>query len=82
MRIFVVGAGPAGLYFSILMKRLDAAHEITVVERDGPDDTFGWGIVFSDQTFGYLEENDEPSFRRIVESCQVFLKCVSLPKFR
>ncbi len=72
MRILVIGGGPAGLYFSILMKRLDPTHEVTVLERDGPNDTFGWGIVFSDQTFSYLEERDEPSFRRIVEGCQTW----------
>ncbi len=69
MRIAVVGGGPAGLYFAILMKRLDAAHDITVYERDGPDDTFGWGIVFSDQTFAYLRDSDGPSFEAIVRAC-------------
>lgn len=72
MRVFIVGAGPAGLYLAILLKRRDPGCEITIVERDGPDDTFGWGIVFSDQTFSYLEESDAPSFRRIVESCEVW----------
>ena len=66
MKITIVGAGPAGLYFAVLMKKADASHQITVLERDGADDTFGWGIVFSDQTFAYLEESDEPSFRDIV----------------
>ncbi len=54
------------LYFAVLMKKADASHRITVLERDGADDTFGWGIVFSDQTFAYLEDSDEPSFRDIV----------------
>jgi 2-polyprenyl-6-methoxyphenol hydroxylase-like FAD-dependent oxidoreductase len=66
MKITIVGAGPAGLYFALLMKKANASHQITVLERDGADDTFGWGIVFSDQTFAYLEESDEPSFRDIV----------------
>ncbi|HYV06751.1 MAG TPA: NAD(P)-binding protein, partial [Blastocatellia bacterium] len=43
MRIKIIGAGPSGLYFAILMKQQSAAHEITVIERDGPNDTFGWG---------------------------------------
>ena len=56
----IVGAGPAGLYFALLMKKADPTCEISVLERDGADDTFGWGIVFSDQTFSYLRDNDEP----------------------
>ena len=50
MRIVCIGGGPAGLYFAILMKKLDPGHQITVVERNRPHDTFGWGVVFSDQT--------------------------------
>ena len=72
MRIHIIGAGPAGLYFAIRMKNLDPAHEITVLERDGPADTFGWGIVFSDQTFGYLEAADAPSYREIVAACETW----------
>jgi anthraniloyl-CoA monooxygenase len=71
-KINVIGGGPAGLYFAILMKRQDPSREILVVERDGPDDTFGWGIVFSDQTFSYLEEGDRPSFKQIVEACEIW----------
>jgi anthraniloyl-CoA monooxygenase len=70
VRITILGGGPAGLYFALLMKRLDAAHQVVVVERDGPNDTFGWGIVFSDQTFDYLRESDEASHEAIVASCQ------------
>jgi anthraniloyl-CoA monooxygenase len=66
MRITIVGAGPAGLYFALLMKHADPSHEITVIERDGADDTFGWGIVFSDQTFAYLRDSDAPSFDDLV----------------
>ncbi len=50
MRIVCIGGGPAGLYFGLLMKRLDPAHSVTVVERNKPYDTFGWGVVFSDAT--------------------------------
>jgi len=72
MRITIVGGGPSGLYFAILMKKLDPASRITIIERDGPDDTFGWGIVFSDQTFSYLEESDDQSFLSIVRACQTW----------
>ena len=70
MRIIVLGGGPAGLYFALLTKQLQPSSEVTVIERDGPDDTFGWGIVFSDQTFDYLRENDAPSFSAITAACQ------------
>ncbi|HKP84780.1 MAG TPA: FAD-dependent monooxygenase [Blastocatellia bacterium] len=72
MKITIVGGGPSGLYFAILMKKLDPAHRITVIERDGPNDTFGWGIVFSDQTFSYLKDNDLESFAAITGACQTW----------
>ena len=50
MRIAIVGGGPGGLYFSILLKKLDPPHEVVVYERNAPDDTFGFGVVFSDET--------------------------------
>ena len=50
MNIVCIGGGPAGLYFALLMKKQDASHDITVVERNLPYDTFGWGVVFSDAT--------------------------------
>ena len=50
MRIVCIGGGPAGLYFALLMKSLNPAHHIRVVERNRPYDTFGWGVVFSDAT--------------------------------
>ena len=58
MRIAVVGGGPGGLYFAALAKRLDPSHEITVWERNAPDDTFGFGVVFSDETLGGIEHAD------------------------
>ncbi len=70
MKITIIGGGPSGLYFAILMKKLDRTHEITLLERDGPNDTFGWGIVFSDQTFSYLKDNDKKSFAAITKACQ------------
>lgn len=72
MKITIVGGGPSGLYFAILMKKLDSSHRITIIERDGPNDTFGWGIVFSDQTFSYLKDNDESSFTNITRACQTW----------
>ncbi|MEE8446264.1 MAG: bifunctional salicylyl-CoA 5-hydroxylase/oxidoreductase [Gemmatimonadota bacterium] len=65
MRIVSVGGGPAGLYFAILMKRADPAHEITVLERNQPDDTFGFGVVFSDATMEELAEEDPASHAEI-----------------
>jgi anthraniloyl-CoA monooxygenase len=58
MRIAVVGGGPGGLYFAALTKRLDPRHEITVWERNAADDTFGFGVVFSDETLGGIEHAD------------------------
>ena len=52
MKVAVLGGGPAGLYFAISMKLRDPAHEVTVFERNRPDDTFGWGVVLSDETLG------------------------------
>jgi anthraniloyl-CoA monooxygenase len=65
VKIEIVGGGPAGLYFAILMKRLDPAHQITVHERNRPQDTFGWGVVFSDETLGNFEEADPDTHRDI-----------------
>jgi anthraniloyl-CoA monooxygenase len=61
MRIACIGGGPAGLYFAISMKLRDAAHEIDLYERNRADDTFGWGVVFSDQTVENLLANDAVS---------------------
>src|SRR6516225_2117060 len=65
MKIACLGGGPAGLYFAISMKRRDAAHDITVFERNRPDDTFGWGVVLSDETLGNLAANDGASAEAI-----------------
>ena len=61
MRIACLGGGPAGLYFAISMKLRDPAHRIDLFERNRPDDTFGWGVVFSDQTVENLMANDPVS---------------------
>ena len=68
MNIVCIGGGPAGLYFGLLMKKQNPAHRITVVERNRPYDTFGWGVVFSDQTLGNLANADEQTARAILES--------------
>ena len=65
MRIACLGGGPAGLYFAISMKLRDPSHEIDVIERNRPDDTFGWGVVLSDETLQNLGKNDPVSARSI-----------------
>ena len=72
MKVNILGGGPAGLYAALLLKRLNPGHEITLYERDAPDATFGWGIVFSDQTFAYLAERDRPSYENIINCCQIW----------
>ncbi|HYE90607.1 MAG TPA: FAD-dependent monooxygenase, partial [Terriglobales bacterium] len=65
MRIVCVGGGPAGLYFALLMKKADPGHDITVVERNRPDDTFGFGVVFSDATLEKFAQADPETHRAI-----------------
>ena len=68
MRIVSIGAGPAGLYFAILMKQADPSHEVLVVERNRADDTFGFGVVFSDATLGNFQEADPESHAAITRA--------------
>jgi anthraniloyl-CoA monooxygenase len=65
LRIISVGGGPAGMYLGILMKRADPRHQVTVLERNRPDDTFGFGVVFSDATLENLGRADPESFAAI-----------------
>jgi anthraniloyl-CoA monooxygenase len=66
MKVHVIGGGPAGLYFAILMKKAWPQTRITVFERNRPDDTFGFGVVFSDETLDTFETYDRESYRAIV----------------
>jgi anthraniloyl-CoA monooxygenase len=68
MKIVCIGGGPAGLYFALLMKQLDPTHDITVVERNRPYDTFGWGVVFSDATMDNMREWDAPTAAAIQQA--------------
>ncbi len=65
MKIVIVGGGAAGLYFSILMKKADPSHNITVYERNRADDTFGFGVVFSDETLGNFLSFDPETYDEI-----------------
>src|SRR3712207_6630164 len=62
MKIAIAGAGPSGLYFAILMKRIDPSHQVTVFERNPADATYGWGVVFSDETLSELRDADYPTY--------------------
>lgn len=68
MRIEIIGGGPAGLYFAILMKKARPSAQIRIHERNRADDTFGFGVVFSDQTLDTFEAYDKPSYKAITEN--------------
>ncbi len=65
MRILCLGGGPAGLYFAISMKLRDGSHEVTVLERNRANDTFGWGVVLSDDALSRMQRNDPKSTEAI-----------------
>jgi len=67
MKIAVVGGGPAGLYFAILTRKATPSADVTVYERNRADDTFGFGVVFSDATLDNFEKHDLESYRRITQ---------------
>ncbi|WP_138378845.1 bifunctional salicylyl-CoA 5-hydroxylase/oxidoreductase [Luteithermobacter gelatinilyticus] len=66
MKIVCLGGGPSGVYLAISMKLRNPEHDITVYERNRPDDTFGWGVVFSDQTMENLRANDPVSAENMI----------------
>ena len=68
MRIVCLGGGPAGLYFSILAKKANPSWDVTVVERNRPDDTFGWGVVFSDKTMDGFKDVDAETHSEITRA--------------
>jgi anthraniloyl-CoA monooxygenase len=68
MRIVVLGAGPGGLYFGLLAKKANPQHDITVIERNPRGATYGWGVVFSEETLGALRDADRRTYDQITES--------------
>lgn len=72
MKINVIGGGPAGLYFAILMKQASASHQIKIYERNGPNDTFGWGVVFSGKTLANLRAADAISHAEITREFEAW----------
>ncbi|MGH2723817.1 MAG: FAD-dependent monooxygenase [Actinomycetota bacterium] len=67
MDVVVLGGGPAGLYASTLLKKLDRRHRITVLERNPSGATYGWGVVFSDRTLAEFREADVPTYQAITD---------------
>jgi anthraniloyl-CoA monooxygenase len=68
MKVSIVGAGPAGLYLGILLKKADPAHDIRIMERNPPDATFGWGVVLSGETLGQLRDADLQTYVEITDT--------------
>ena len=68
MRVEIVGAGPAGLYLGVLLRRADPSVDVRVAERNAPDATFGWGVVFSEETLGSLRDADPETHLEITDT--------------
>ena len=81
MRIVCIGGGPAGHYFGLLMKKANPSHQVSVVERNRPYDTFGWGVVFSDATMENMRVLDPKTAEEIEVAfnhwydIEVLIKC-------
>jgi len=65
LKIGIIGAGPSGLYFALLMKKENPANQIKIVEQNPAGATYGWGVVFSDRALSFLKDNDPPSYQAI-----------------
>lgn len=68
MNVLILGGGPAGLYFGILLKKANSAHDITIIERNPAGATYGWGVVFSDRTLASFREADPKTYQEITGS--------------
>lgn len=80
MKIGIVGGGPAGLYFALLMKNQDPSHEITVIEQNPPDATYGWGVVLSDRALSFLEQSDRDFYLDIGPELEIWDRLVIVHK--
>jgi anthraniloyl-CoA monooxygenase len=69
VKVAVIGGGPAGLYAALLLRKADPRADVTVHERNAPDDTFGFGVVFSAATLAELEDADAPSYQALTAAC-------------
>src|SRR3954454_22557363 len=72
MEINVVGGGPAGLYFALLIKKQRPDSHIVVLERNVPRATFGWGVVFADKTLSYLRDADPQTYIEIIANFETW----------
>ncbi len=68
MNIVILGGGPAGLYAGLLIKKANPAHEVTLIERNPADVTYGWGVVFSDRTLASFQMADYKTYQQITSN--------------